>query len=43
MVPVGFYNAVGDEGVAYVIENDSSITKDDVSKGAAADTPFCSG
>ena len=43
MVPVGFYNAVGDEGVAYVIENDSSITKDDVCKGAAADTPFCSG
>jgi len=43
MVPVGFYNAVGEEGVAYVIENDSSISKGDVCQGQAANTSFCSG
>jgi len=42
MVPVGFYNAVGEEGVAYVIEHDSSITKEDVCQGTAGATAFCS-
>lgn len=41
MVPVGFYNAVGEKGVAYVIENDPSISKADVCKGEAAQTSFC--
>lgn len=41
MVPVGFYNAVGEEGVRYVIDNDSSISKADVCKGEAASTAFC--
>ena len=41
MVPVGFYNAVGDAGVAYVIEHDSSISKEDVCQGTAASTSFC--
>ncbi|WP_136659746.1 sugar ABC transporter substrate-binding protein [Nitratireductor sp. XY-223] len=40
-VPVGHYSAVGEEGVAYVIEHDTSISKDDVCQGAAADTDFC--
>ena len=43
MVPVGFYNAVGEAGVQYVIDNDPSITKADVCKGEAAATPFCKG
>ena len=42
MVPVGFYNAVGEEGVSYVIEHDSSITKEDVCQGTAGATAFCS-
>lgn len=41
MAPVGFYNAVGEEGVRYVIDNDSSISKADVCKGEAAGTAFC--
>jgi len=40
-VPVGSYSAVGAEGVAYVIENDPSITKDMVCQGEAAATDFC--
>ncbi|SHH17605.1 sugar ABC transporter substrate-binding protein [Cognatishimia maritima] len=40
-VPVGSYSAVGDEGVAYVIENDPSITKDMICQGEAAKTAFC--
>ncbi|MEX3006979.1 sugar ABC transporter substrate-binding protein [Hoeflea sp. TYP-13] len=40
-VPVGHYSAVGEEGVAYVIENDTSISKGDVCQGAAAETSFC--
>lgn len=40
-VPVGSYSAVGAEGVAYVIENDPSITKDMVCQGEAAETDFC--
>ena len=43
MVPVGFYNAVGEAGVQYVIDNDPSITKADVCKGEAAVTSFCKG
>ena len=43
MVPVGFYNAVGEAGVQYVIDNDPSITKADVCKGEAAATSFCKG
>ncbi len=40
-VPVGSYSAVGAEGVAYVIENDTSITKEMVCEGEAAETDFC--
>ena len=40
-VPDGSYSAVGAEGVAYVIENDPSITKDMVCQGEAAATDFC--
>lgn len=40
-VPVGSYSAVGAEGVAYVIENDSSITKEMICEGEAASTDFC--
>lgn len=40
-VPVGSYSAVGAEGVAYVIENDSSIDKGMVCQGEAAQTAFC--
>lgn len=40
-VPVAHYSAVGEEGVAYVIENDLSISKEDVCQGAAAETAFC--
>ncbi|MEM6889135.1 MAG: sugar ABC transporter substrate-binding protein [Pseudomonadota bacterium] len=40
-VPVGSYSAIGAEGVAYVIENDASITKDMVCQGEAASTDFC--
>lgn len=40
-VPVASYSAVGEEGVAYVIENDTSITKDMICQGAAAETGFC--
>ena len=40
-VPVGSYSAVGVDGVAYVIANDASITKDMVCQGEAAETTFC--
>lgn len=40
-VPVGSYSAVGETGVAYVISNDPSITKDMVCQGEAAQTSFC--
>ncbi|MCP4380731.1 MAG: sugar ABC transporter substrate-binding protein [Hyphomicrobiales bacterium] len=40
-VAVASYSAVGEEGVAYVIENDTSITKEMVCEGAAAETGFC--
>jgi D-xylose transport system substrate-binding protein len=40
-VPVDFYSAVGPEGVAYVIDHDPSITKEDVCQGEAAATDFC--
>ena len=40
-VSVGSYSAIGDEGVAYVIENDTSISKEDVCQGEAAETEFC--
>ncbi len=40
-VPVGSYSAVGAEGVAYVIENDTSITKEMICEGEAASTDFC--
>ena len=40
-VPVGSYSAVGEEGVAYVIEHDSSVSKEMVCEGVAAATDFC--
>ncbi|WP_299483735.1 sugar ABC transporter substrate-binding protein [uncultured Roseibium sp.] len=40
-VPVGSYSALGAEGVAYVVENDPSITKEMVCQGEAAATDFC--
>ena len=40
-VPVDSYSAVGAEGVAYVVENDPSITKDMICEGEAAATDFC--
>lgn len=40
-VPVDSYSAVGAEGVAYVIENDPSITKEMVCQGEAAATSLC--
>ena len=40
-VGVASYSAVGAEGVKYVIENDSSISKEDVCKGPATKTDFC--
>ncbi len=42
-VAVASYSAVGEEGVAYVIENDTSISKEDVCTGAASETAFCKG
>ena len=42
-VAVASYSAVGEEGVAYVIENDTSITKEMVCQGPAAETSFCAG
>ena len=42
-VGVASYSAVGEDGVAYVIENDTSISREDVCTGAAADTKFCKG
>ena len=42
-VAVASYSAVGEEGVAYVIENDTSITKEMVCQGPATETSFCSG
>ena len=40
-VSVASYSAVGEEGVAYVIENDTSISKEMVCEGVAAETDFC--
>jgi D-xylose transport system substrate-binding protein len=40
-VPVGSYSAVGVDGVAYVIANDKSITKEMICQGEAAATTFC--
>ncbi|MHA3979190.1 ABC transporter substrate-binding protein [Halovulum sp. GXIMD14794] len=40
-VPVDSYSAVGAEGVAYVVENDPSITKDMICQGEAAATEYC--
>lgn len=40
-VPVDSYSAVGAEGVAYVIENDPTVTKEAVCQGEAASTAFC--
>lgn len=40
-VPVDSYSAVGAEGVAYVIANDPSISKEMVCQGEAAKTAFC--
>ena len=40
-VPVGSYSAVGVDGVAYVIANDASITKEMVCQGEAVETTFC--
>jgi D-xylose transport system substrate-binding protein len=42
-VPVAYYEAVGADGVGYVIENDLSVKKEDVCQGQAAETPFCAG
>ena len=41
-VPVASYSAVGAEGVAYVVENDPSISKEMICEGEAAGTDFCS-
>ncbi|BCL72589.1 putative ABC-type xylose transport system,periplasmic component [Vibrio nigripulchritudo MADA3029] len=40
-VPVEHYSVVGENGVAYVIDNDPSISKSDVCQGEAAKTRFC--
>jgi D-xylose transport system substrate-binding protein len=40
-VPVGSYSAVGVDGVAFVIANDTSISKEMVCQGEAAETTFC--
>ena len=40
-VPVGSYSAVGVDGVAYVIANDKSISKEMICEGEAAETTFC--
>ena len=40
-VSVASYSAVGEEGVTYVIANDTSVTKEAVCSGAAAKTDFC--
>jgi D-xylose transport system substrate-binding protein len=40
-ISVASYSAVGVEGVKYVIDHDTSITKEMVCKGAAAETAFC--
>ncbi|MCO5154022.1 MULTISPECIES: ABC transporter substrate-binding protein [unclassified Shinella] len=40
-VPVDSYSAVGAEGVAYVVENDPSVTKEMVCQDEAAKTDFC--
>lgn len=42
-VPVAYYEAVGTDGVAYVIDHDLSVAKDSVCAGAASDTAFCKG
>lgn len=41
MVPVGFYNAVGEKGVRYVVDADPAHSKDAVCKGEAAKTNYC--
>ncbi|MFY0682639.1 MAG: sugar ABC transporter substrate-binding protein [Thalassovita sp.] len=40
-VPVAYYEAVGTEGVEYVINHDLAVEKDAVCVGAAAETDFC--
>ncbi len=40
-VPVAYYEAVGSNGVEYVIENDLAVAKEAVCEGVAADTAFC--
>lgn len=40
-VPVAFYEAVGDEGVTYVIDHDPTVEKAAVCEGVAAETAFC--
>lgn len=40
-VPVGSYSAIGADGVAYVVDNDPSISKDMICQGEAAATDFC--
>ncbi len=42
-IPVPFYNAIGEQGVAYVVEHDPSVAKKDVCTGPAAETHFCKG
>lgn len=40
-VPVAFYEAVGAEGVAYVVDHDPAVQKSAVCEGIAAETAFC--
>jgi D-xylose transport system substrate-binding protein len=40
-ISVASYSAVGEEGVKYVLEHDTSITKKMVCEGPAAETKFC--
>lgn len=42
-VPVAYYEAVGTDGVAYVIENDLAVAKEAVCEGVASETDFCKG
>ena len=42
-VEVPFYDVIGEEGVTYVIENDPSISREDVCQGEAAETAYCQG
>lgn len=40
-ISVASYSAVGEKGVAYVLEHDTSVTKEMVCQGPAAETNFC--